>query len=106
MQAAGKGRLDMLQMEGVRRGHDHGVERPVQQFLDGRQRGHGKGLGDIGAGCRRRVADASEGKAVAEPQQIGDVLDLGDHARADHADAQNGHLSLSTAGRPPRPTRQ
>ena len=91
VQAGGEGRQDMVEMKRIGRGHDDGVELVREQFRDGGHRRHGEGLADERPRCRRGIADRHEGEAVAQALQIGNVLDLGDHAGADHAGTQDSH---------------
>ena len=78
-------------MQGVGRSDHHGIERLSQQPVEVVECLDAELLADEGAHLGRRIVDAEDLELALQLQQIGNVLDLGDAARADHPDPDALH---------------
>ena len=97
VQAPLQRRRDMGGMQRVGRGDHHCVQRLRQKRFGIRECRKTVAVGQMRAHHRRRVGDPAQVERVAQPDQVGKMLDLSDRARTDHADPQPVH------SRPTRP---
>ena len=91
MQTAAKRLRRELMMIGIGCSDNHGggAERP--QFIGAGHSSNAELAGNVLPGGRRWIGDRQELEFVAQEQEIGDVLDLGDQPAAGNHDFQLGH---------------
>ena len=96
MQVLRQSGKDMLLVQRVRRGDQHGVERLCEQAIETVECRDTVLRFDEAAHSCGRIEDAQNLKAALELEQVWNVLDLGNASRPDHADLYALHEASPT----------